>query len=489
MKVLGFRCAALACLIAALPAVALAHSFSTPYLLPIPYWMYVYGCAATLIVTFAVLGVFVSRPATGEQVAQARALQVSDGSRAAGHWLLLLLRAGALAGLLVTIIAGFVGSEDPLANVSLPLFWVVFLLGWGYFTVLAGDLYPFVNPWLTLIHGLERIGVGLSKARLRYPQWLGCWPAFAFYLWLVWTELFVVQTPLALSKLLLIYSAVTLLGVAVFGKRDWFEQADFFSVFFSIIGKMAPVVYHSDDGEKIREVRFRRPFSGLLSERPKHISVLLFVLFMLSSTAYDGIYDTQLWTALFWKNMLGLLQPLWGDDLGKAQAMLMDLFLVYRHAGLLLFPFLYLIFYYVTLLLARLIARSTLSLRELALQFCYSLVPIAFVYHFAHYYTFLIVQFRELPALVASLFGVDILPPLPTSPDAPPTGALEMGIVWHTQVGVVLVGHVVSVVLAHYEALRSFPGRGNTLLSQLPLLILMVTYTMLGLWILTLPLG
>lgn len=488
MKVLGLRCAALVCLIAALPAVALAHSFSTPYLLPIPYWMYVYGCAATLIVTFAVLGMFVSRPAAGEQVARSRLLEVGPGARATGRWLFHLLRAGALAGLLITVVAGFVGSEDPVANVSLPLFWVVFLLGWGYCTVLAGDLYPFVNPWRTLTGGLESIGVSLSKARLRYPRWLGCWPAFAFYLWLVWTELFVVQTPTALSKLLLLYSAVTMVGVAVFGQRDWFEQADFFSVFFGIIGKMAPVVYESDDGKKIREVRLRTPFSGLLSERPKHISVLLFVLFMLSSTAYDGIYDTQLWTAFFWKNMLGLLQPLWGDDLGKAQTVLMDLFLVYRRAGLLVFPFLYLIFYYVTLLLARLIARSSLSLRELALRFCYSLVPIAFVYHFAHYYTFLIVQFRELPASVAPLFGVDI-PPLPMSPDAPPTGALEMGIVWHTQVGVVLLGHVVSVVLAHFEAMRSFPGRGNTLLSQLPLLILMVTYTMLGLWILTLPLG
>ncbi|MBL8266412.1 hypothetical protein [Steroidobacter sp.] len=483
------RRGALASLILLLPAIALAHSFSTPYLLPIPYWMYVYGCAATLIVTFAVLGVFASRPASDESSARSRPLEVGPGMRAAGRRLLIVLRVAALACLSITIAAGFVGSEDPLANVSLPLFWVVFLLGWGYLTVLVGDLYPFVNPWLTIIGGLERIGVPLSKARMRYPQWLGCWPAFGFYLWLVWTELFVVQTPLALSNLLLIYSAVTLLGVVVFGKRDWFEQADFFSVFFSIVGKMAPVAYDSDGGEQIREVRLRRPFSGLLSEQPKHMSVLLFVLFMLSSTAYDGIYDTQLWTAFFWKNMLGLLQPLWGDDLGKAQALLMDLFLVYRKAGLLLFPFLYLIFYYATLLLAKLITRSSLSLRSLALQFCYSLVPIAFVYHFAHYYTFLIVQFRELPSLLGSLVGIDVLPPLLTSPDAPPTGALEMGIVWHTQVGVVLLGHVVSVVLAHFEALRSFPGRGNTLLSQVPLLILMVTYTMLGLWILTLPLG
>ncbi|WP_293860663.1 hypothetical protein [Steroidobacter sp.] len=457
-------------------------------MLPIPYWMYVYGCVATLIVTFAVLGVFVSGSAATEQVAQSTPFDVGVGARRAARCLLALLRAGAVIALSVTIIGGFVGSEDPAANGSLTLFWVVFLLGWSYLTALIGDLYPFINPWLTLVAGLERLGVPLSTARVRYPQSLGCWPAFLCYLALIWVELFVMQTPMALSKLLLAYSAMTLLGVAVFGKRDWFEQADVFSVFFSILGKMAPVLYSRNDDGSVHDVRYRRPFSGLLSNRPRHVSVLLFVLFMLSSTAYDGIYDTQLWTALFWKNMLGLLQPLWGEDLGKAQLMLMDLFLIYRQVGLLVFPFLYLIFFFATLLVTKLITRSSLSLRELALRFTYSLVPIAFVYHFAHYYTFLVVQFRELPKLLAPLFGSQAA--MPTIPlEGPPAGALAMGVVWHTQVGVVLLGHVISVVLAHYEALRIFPGRGRLLLSQLPLLILMVTYTLLGLWILTLPLG
>lgn len=488
MSVCWLRRAAVACSLAAVPIVALAHSFSTPYVLPIPYWMYVYGCVATLIVTFAVLGVFVSGPVSAGQAARTTPFDVGSGARAVGVGLLSLLRVGALICLLVTLAGGFLGSPDPAANVSLTLFWVVFLLGWGYLTVLIGDLYPFVNPWLTLVQGLERLGVSLSTARLRYPQSLGCWPAFLGYLALIWVELFVMQTPLVLSKLLLAYSAATLLGVAVFGKRDWFEQADVFSVFFSIIGKMAPVLYLRSDDGSLRKVRYRRPFSGLLSELPQHVSVLLFVLFMLSSTAYDGIYDTQLWTALFWKNMLSLLQPLWGDDLGKAQLMLMDLFLIYRQVGLLVFPFLYLVFLFATLLVTKLITRSSLSLRELALRFTYSLVPIAFVYHFAHYYTFLVVQFRELPKLFANLFGFQVaMPSLPL--EGPPAGALAMGVVWHTQVGVVLIGHVISVVVAHYEALRVFPGRGRTLLSQLPLLILMVIYTMLGLWILTLPLG
>jgi hypothetical protein len=44
------------------PAAAQAHSFGTPYVPPIPLWMYVYGGAATLVVTFVVIGIFVSAP-------------------------------------------------------------------------------------------------------------------------------------------------------------------------------------------------------------------------------------------------------------------------------------------------------------------------------------------------------------------------------------------------------------------------------------------
>ncbi len=112
--------------------------------------------------------------------------------------------------------------------------------------------------------------------------------------------------------MLLAYTAVTLLGIALFGRRDWFEQADVFAVLFRIGGKMAPVEYLRDEAEGLRAIRLRAPFSGLLSEGPERISLLLFVLFMLSSTAYDGIHDTQLWTGLFWTNMLKWLQPLWG---------------------------------------------------------------------------------------------------------------------------------------------------------------------------------
>ncbi|MCY1242965.1 hypothetical protein D9M72_559660 [compost metagenome] len=70
-----------------------------------------------------------------------------------------------------------------------------------------------------------------------------------------------------------------------------------------------------------------------------------------------------------------------------------------------------------------------------------------------------------------------------------PPRIIDLDIVWHTQVGLILAGHIASVVLAHAEALRIFRHRGRALASQVPMLLLMVGLTAVGLWILSLPLA
>jgi hypothetical protein len=66
---------------------------------------------------------------------------------------------------------------------------------------------------------------------------------------------------------------------------------------------------------------------------------------------------------------------------------------------------------------------------------------------------------------------------------------LEADTVWHLQVGFILLGHIVSVYLAHVEALKVFRSSREAALSQIPLLLLMVMLTTIGLWILSLPIA
>jgi hypothetical protein len=57
------------------------------------------------------------------------------------------------------------------------------------------------------------------------------------------------------------------------------------------------------------------------------------------------------------------------------------------------------------------------------------------------------------------------------------------GLVATVQLVAIVTGHVLGVVLAHDRAVRLFP-RGRAVLGQLPLLVLMVAYTVGGLLLL-----
>ncbi len=58
---------------------------------------------------------------------------------------------------------------------------------------------------------------------------------------------------------------------------------------------------------------------------------------------------------------------------------------------------------------------------------------------------------------------------------------------WIVSVTAIVLGHVVAVFLSHVMALRMFGDRVTVLRSQLPMLVLMVGYTMTSLWILSQP--
>ena len=66
---------------------------------------------------------------------------------------------------------------------------------------------------------------------------------------------------------------------------------------------------------------------------------------------------------------------------------------------------------------------------------------------------------------------------------------LDMGVIWNTEVIVILAGHLASVYLAHVVARQVFPSQQTALRSEVPLLFLMVAYTFFGLFVLSLPLA
>lgn len=58
---------------------------------------------------------------------------------------------------------------------------------------------------------------------------------------------------------------------------------------------------------------------------------------------------------------------------------------------------------------------------------------------------------------------------------------------WNAQAAAIIAGHVLAVLLAHGLAGRLHQRARDAALSQLPLTILMIAYTILGLWLLSTP--
>lgn len=473
------KIAALCCGLAA-PGLAMAHSFGRLYNLPVPFWMYLYGAAAALAVSFVLIGYFVT---VGAAVSEKRPRDLRDAA-----WVRLLRRLRlipllkwvGMLGLLMCLLTGFFGSDNPYFNFSMTFFWIVFVLGFTYLTACVGNLYTSINPLKFLVELLDRVWIGYSRGRLRYPAGLSYWPALFFYMAFIGIELFAHTKPFSLAVILSAYTVLNLVGVWLVGSLVWFRYCELFSVFLTLISRMAPLDY------KPGQLHLRAPFMGLLQARAESYALLLFVLFSLSSTAFDGLRETLPWVQLFWADKLNILTPMLGKPPVYFYMTLRPIYTVYEIACLLLSPFIYLMVYLLFIAMAKWITRSSLSVRELALRFAFSLLPIALVYNMTHYYTLIFTQGTKIIAIISdpfgfgwNLFGTAHFFRGPILPD--------MGLVWHTQVGLIVFGHIVSVYLAHVEALRTFETPRRAMLSQLPMLGLMMVFTASGLWILAQP--
>jgi len=463
----------------ATPSSVHAHFLTQSYALPIPFSLYAGGASAALLLSF-VLAIWMIRAKADELRRVARAEQ-PEASLRSGAW---IGRSIALALLVVCIVCGLLGTRYPLENFNLTFFWIVFALAVPYLITLVGDVYARVNPWETLAIGTERL-LGRSFSGPRPGSWatrLGHWPALVLYIAFISLELFVHPTPWGLSMTLLAYTTINLVGAWLFGRAEWFRHGELFAVMFRLLGAMSAI-----DRSGAR-ARWRMPFVGGLSERPRDMGLVLFVLFMLSSTGFDGLQGSATWTNLYWSGINPALTEGLQVTPRERNEISAHLYRAWNWLMLATSPFVYLALFAGVAWCVKQCAPTALTVRELIERFTMSLMPIAFVYHVAHYFTLLLAQGGQVVRLASdplgrgwNLFGtarVDLGPIM-----------VDMGSLWHTQVGLIVAGHVASVWLAHIEAVRTFRSTREAARSQVPMLALMMCFTTFGLWLLSLPLA
>ncbi|MFD4244796.1 hypothetical protein ACFWP3_24860 [Streptomyces sp. NPDC058525] len=445
------------------PLTALAHGIGSQHDLPIsPFYAFA-GAFAALFVSFLALGLLWSTsrfrgdssgrplPAALQRAADAPATRTA-------------LRGLGLAAALAVLLHLLLGPDDPARNPAPGAVYVLFWVGLVPASLLLGPVWRLLNPLRTLHRLLTRARHHRRDAHRRdanhrdtrrhdpdrplpdhplpaLPARLGQWPAAAGLFAFTWLEL-VSPDPASTTTLLIAlaaYATAHLLLAARYGER-WFDQADPFEVYSALLARLSPLGRRSDG-----RLVLRNPFHGL-DATPERPGLVATVCVLLGSTAYDGFSDNPSW-----------INALQTSPLGRTPTATL---------GLLASVALVATLYCLCAAATRLVSGPHPGPLT---AFAHSLVPIALGYLVAHYFSLLV---TEGPRTVSMALGTDNAPE-PSSP-------LDPGGLAALQVIAVVTGHVLGVVAAHDRSVRLFPP-AKAVAGQLPLLALMITYTIGGL--------
>ena len=383
--------------------------------------------------------------------------------------------------LFVLLGIGFHGIHDPLEN-ALPLFiWTIFWIGFVVLQGLFGNLWRWVNPWT----GLYKILTKANIAPIPYllPQRIGAWPGVIAMLLFIMFALADIapDAPGRLATVVFFYWLFTLLGVFLFGER-WLQRVECLTMLLDRYAQLAPLARHN----KKTSIGF---FGWLARAQPATtVSTAVFILVLLGTGSFDGLNETFAWLALIGVNPLefpGRSAVVTPTVLGLLVA---NLLLVVVYAACI----------YLGLHWANKPANKHAQTEadvSFKTAFCYlsiAMLPIAFVYHFAHYLTAFMVNAQYALAAASD--------PLATGSDLLGLGRFyvttgfmnshhSVQAIWLTQAAAVVAGHVLSVLLAHALALDLFGSARRAIISQAPLAAFMVGYTFIGLWLLAAPRG
>jgi hypothetical protein len=431
-----------------------AHGVGGRSDLPISFPLALTAAVIALLVSFAVLAWRWPTPRingdTAGHALPTTFARLLDARSWRGWWRMVgLLAVGFVA---FASVAGPDDALNPAAGVVYVLFWVGTLI---VASALLGSIWRALNPLRTIQYLISKALKHDPREGLLggYPRWLGYWPA-AISLWLfVWLELVgpMRDSTVTLRAWFGLYAVIHLVGAVLFGSR-WFSRADGFEVVSTIFGRLSVLGRRSDDVRVIRS-----PLAGLDQLKVEN-GLLALVSVMLGSTAYDGISQGQWW-----------LDVQQGTTISKH---------ITGSLGLLVMVLLIAATFGLAAWLTGAVSGAAQPGNGWATQFAPSVVAIALGYALAHYYSLLVLVGQQTLSQLSD----------PQGTGANWFGTADWGIsyAWVSptftatlQVIFVVGGHLIAIVLVHDRAVRLLPRR-RAVLGQLPMLTVMVCYTLAG---------
>jgi hypothetical protein len=439
------------------PAAAEAHGLVQRQQLPIPQWLFAWAAAAVLVVSFFALAVLWPQPR----------LEKDDWRPVQGGRAIVSFPAQVICGLIgvgllvVTILAGYLGSGTALDNWAPTFLLITFWVGMVFASILFGPIYRAFSPF-------RAIGRLLPSLNRPYPEKLGRWPAVVALWFFTWIELVSGwgENPATLVTAALGYTILTLAAQVYWGVETWSRRGEAFAVYFDMFSRLG--IWEVRDGA----LGVRRPLGGL-PHLDKAAGTVAFVTVMIGTVTFDGLSQGQLWKDL----SANVVDALDGVGIGALTASK-----IAATIGLLLGVGVVAGFYRLGIEGARSVGGG-MSFSRLEFGFIHTLVPIAAVYVAAHYLTFLVFEGQAIIYLASDPFGQgwDLFGTVNSGIDY---SVFPQEDTWYVQVAVVVVGHVAALMLAHDRALTLYKDARLAIRSQYWMLGVMVGFTSLALWLL-----
>lgn len=427
------------------PAPAFAHASERMIVLTLPTGRYILAAAIVVALT-ALLGALAPRlPAFRAR----RLASFPVLPHHAASW----VGFAALAALVAT---GFLGPHDPLANLLPLAVWTVLWVGLALVSMLLGDLWRPIDPWTAPVTLIRRLlgrsgGIGLSR--------FGAWPACAGLLAIAWFEIVSLapDDPPTLATAVLAYWLAVFVLATLEGP-GWLRRGEALTLFFHYVSKTAPL-WWTPAARRV-QLFAGPPGTQILTTAPLSRSAAAFVALVLASVTFDGLHLTFWWLSRLGINPLefpGRSAVTGANTLGLLAAWALT-------AGAIL----------ATVALGRRLAGATTPFWHEAGPAMLALLPIAAGYHAAHYLTQLLAGLRYAAAALVGRPAHDVTLGFLTD-------AATVRLIWDAQFAIILAAHVLAVLVGLRLAGPRRP------LAHLPMTVLMVLYTILGLWLLATP--
>jgi hypothetical protein len=448
----------------------IAHGISVRTDLPVPEWLFWWAAAIVLVVSFVGLATLWPEPRL--QSPSWRPLPGRIGRALASRPVEIVCGAIGVFLFGLTIYAGLRGTESTTANWSPIFIYVIFWLALVPLSLLFGDVFRAFNPWRAIGRAVAWVVRTISRAELpeplAYPSWLGRWPAALGIFGFATMELVVSDgdKPQTLAIAVLVYSAITFVGMALYGVERWCDRGEAFSVYFNLFSRLSAFETRN------REVGLRRPLSGLAQLERLRGTVPL-VMVMIGTVSFDGFTSKRTWNS-----RSPDISQFFQDNLSMSPEHALELTFLLGMIAMVLFIS---AFYRLGILGAKSVGGG-FSASRLASEFAHSLVPIAMAYVAAHYFTLLLYQGQAIVYLASDPLG-DGSDIFGTAGTQVHYGLIGSDAEWYFKVAFIVTGHVCALILAHDRALAIYRDARQAVRSQYWMLGVMLGFTLLAVWL------